>query len=72
MMKYTDGQYHVECREFEYLGGVTYWDYCIVNVYGETCEQDGITLRYATIKHAQKFCEELNQCPEGAVIRNLT
>jgi hypothetical protein len=71
-MKYDDGQYHVEYLEFEYLGGVKYWDYCIVNVYGEICHKNGNSLRYVDRFWADKLCNYLNQCPNGAIITNLT
>jgi len=71
-MKYTDGLYHVEEREFEYFGGYKQKDHCIVNVYGEPCSIAGKTLVFINYKEADDYCRRMNVCPEGAIFADLT
>lgn len=71
-LKYTDGKYHIEYKNHLYFNGYSQPDWTIVNVYGEDCRgKNGITLRFDTKENAQKYCDKLNVCPEGAVIRNI-
>lgn len=71
-MKYNDNQYHVEYREFEYFGGYKQSDWTIVNVYGEVCNKNGISLRFANKDAAFKYCIKANICNDGGICTNFT
>ena len=76
-MVYDDGKYHVEVRSFEFLGGYSESFYTIVNTLGEVCtfttsEGDIREVKFSKKEHAEAHCNQLNHCPAGALITNLT
>lgn len=71
-MKYHDSKYHIEWLPFEYLGGYCEFSWAIVNVYGETCRKDGITIRFNDKIPAQKYCDKINECSDGGIVTNFT
>jgi hypothetical protein len=70
-VRYNDGQYHVENCKFDYLGGYAEWAWTVVTVYGEPVQKNGISMRFRTEEDAKKYADKLNQCADGAVIRNM-
>lgn len=70
-LKYTDEQYHLEWINHQYLGD--YWEHSwtVVNVYGEPCRIDGITIRFDNKQNAEKYLAKLNHCNEGGLLTNL-
>lgn len=70
--KYDDGLYHVEWMEHEYFNGYRQADWTLVNVYGEPCRRNGITIRYGTKEAADRDCAKANVDAAGGLITNFT
>lgn len=71
-MKYQDGKYHVEYMEFEYSGGYKESHWTIVNIYGEVCKSNGLSLRFTWKHDADDYCMKANICNDGGVCTNFT
>ena len=46
--------------------------YIILNAYNEPIEHSGHIMAWSQPDKANQYCADLNECPDGALIKNMT